>query len=140
MSRNNKLKVLGEVQKILGVDDANLEKLPQLVRSLVQAAATEPCLVAFSFDLRTGRLRQIAASRVPQVPEAYARIAQVTTGVAQQFQNIALEVAKHVGETQGVGGSQETYQNDESRTGPSPGGHEVGEVASARGSPGDSNK
>jgi len=128
VSKNERLKILGDIQDLLGIADTDLAKLPQMVRGLLQTAASPPCLVAFAFDPRTGQLRQVAVSRVPQVPEAYAGIAQAATHVAQQFQNIALEVAKHVGESDRMEQDGSSRLGDERGTGSGRDGHEVGQV------------
>ena len=104
LNKAERLRVLTEVQQVLGLSDDRLAQLPQIVRELAQTAVMEPCLVAFVFQPNTGQLRQVAMSRVPQTPDAYATLSRVTAGLAQQFQNLALEVAKNVaGKQESVG-------------------------------------
>ena len=128
-SQNAKLKILDDVQKLLGVDDDNVKQIPDIVRTLLQTATREPCLVAFAFDITTGQMKQVALSNVPRAPEAYTRVAQASMFVAQQFQNIAVEVAKHVGEQGGVAESKQPRENAERRDGPGAERHGVGQVA-----------
>ena len=122
-----KLKVLSEIQKIFNVGDKDIEKIPEAITRLAQAASVSPCLVAFVFDPMTGQLKQVATSQLPQTPEVYGLVARVITGLAQQFQNIAVEVAKNVArpkETR-VGEDVPTSNNNKSRDGPSSEGHGV---------------
>ena len=109
MTRASKLQLLTEVQKILNLSDENLEKLPLVIQALTQP----PVVVTFAFDATTGQLRQVATSNLPMVPEAYQLVAQVATNVSQQFQNIALEVAKHVANKGNVGEDSSPHRSNE---------------------------
>ena len=91
--------VVREIQALLGQQDGDVGELPQIIRELLEAVVRNPCIVAFAFDPASGQLRQVATSTVPQIPEAYSAIAQVTMRVSQQFQEVALEVAKNAHST-----------------------------------------
>lgn len=128
-SRKSMLRILDEVMEVLQFDPDNMERLPELVATLAQHAVP-PCVVSFAFNPVNGKLLQVALSNVPATAKNYQALSQVTTELAQQFQNVALEVTKNaVAEEKRVGGGASGSQDDEPRVGPGPEGHGVGEVA-----------
>ena len=127
-TRTTKLKLLKEIQDLLRVKEEDLGRLPDIIRHLLNAASVS-CLVAFSFDPKTSEIRQVALSSVPRIPEAYSKVAQAATTLSQQFQNIAVEVAKHVGEQGRVARTERPREDDERGDGPGAERHGVGEVA-----------
>jgi len=136
-TKAEKLRVLDEVQQLLGMKDEDIARVPEAIKALLQQVAVEPCLVSFAFNPLTGKLQQLAMSTVPQVPEAYHAVAQVTTRVAQQFSNIAMEVAKRVGQEGRMAEGDGPRGGDELGAGVSPDGPEVGQVSVGDGGPGD---
>ena len=148
MTEELRLEVLEEIQKLLGVEDVDIQDIPKIVQALIQSVRTPPCLVAFAFDPSTGQLRQVSLSAVPRTAEAYHAIAQVTTKVSQQFSDIAMEAAKNVGQAQGMGKpmsahrgtepgngtSRERCREDRQSNGNSGDGPQVGEEAPVVGS------
>jgi len=140
-SRKSKLRILDEVLEVLQLDPDNMERLPALVATLAQRATTQPVVVCFAFDPIDGKLLQVALSSVPATAKNYQALSKVTTELAQQFQNVALEVAKNaVAEEKRVGGGTPGGQDDEPRVGPGPEGHGVGEMAPPGPGAGNSNE
>ena len=137
MTKAERLRVLGEVQALLGVKDEDIARIPEVVKTILQRVAVPPCLLAFAFDPTSGQLKQIALSEVPKDPDAYHAVAQVTTQVAQRFSNIAMEVAKRVGQESRVAEGSVPCGSDELGAGAGPDGPEVGQVPAGDGSPGD---
>ena len=127
MNKMQAMRVLGEVQQVLGLEEKDVERIPQIVRLLAQMG-TELSIVAFAFHPATRQVRQVAVSQVPPIPEAYQVLSQVTGFVAQQFQNLAVEVAKNVGQQQGVEGTEGARENAERGDGRGPEGPGVDKV------------
>ena len=128
MNKTQAMRVLGEVQQVLGLEEKDVERIPQIVRLLAQMG-TELSIVAFAFHPATRQVRQVAVSQVPPIPEAYQVLSQVTGFVAQQFQNLAVEVAKkNVGQQSGVEGTEGARENAERGDGRGPEGPRVGKV------------
>lgn len=122
MNREEKLNVLGKVQRMFGVQDDQLGELPDYIAKTVQMASAAPVVVTFAFNPANGKIVQIALSAVPNKPEVYNVLSQVTTQVAQQFSNLALEAAKNVGEKDRVGEDTRPHRDDEHGTGECPEG------------------
>ena len=89
--RAEKVQVVDQIMEILGEEDHN--KLPNIIRMLIEHVQTPPCLVSFVFDVRTNQLKQVAISEVPKDPRAYQKVSQVTAQLAQQFSNVSVQLA-----------------------------------------------
>ena len=101
-TKAEKLRLLGEIQKMFGVKDEDIATLPEQINTFIGRVAVQPCIVAFAFNPITLQLSQVATSEIPREARAYQAAAQVTSRVAQQLSNIAMEVATDVGKQERV--------------------------------------
>jgi hypothetical protein len=90
--RAEKEQVINKLVEVLNIEDYH--DLVGIVQSMLQVLSTPPTLVSFAFDMRTGQVQQVASSQIPNTPEAYQALSQVTASLAQRMGNTALEVAK----------------------------------------------
>ena len=102
VTKAEKLRLLGEIQKMFGVKDEDIATLPEQLKTFIERLAAPPCVVAFAFNPITQQLSQVATSEIPREARAYQAVAQVTSRVAQQLSNIAMEVATDVGKQERV--------------------------------------
>lgn len=110
-TKAEKLRMLGEIQKLFGVADKDVDTLPERVETCIRETSVAPCLVTFAFNPVTLQLKQIAVSELPRDAKAYQIVAQVTARVAQQFTNIAMEVATDVGKQERVEGPMQQSED-----------------------------
>lgn len=131
-SRNEKLRILEQVQKILGIENDSLDMLPNIIQAMVRSLTQPPILVSFAYDATTGQFRQVATSRLPQVPEAYQAVSEAASKFAQTYNQLAVEVSKRVALDNEQGRVDEGVpkcNENERGVGSRSEGHGVGEVA-----------
>lgn len=90
--KQTKARLVEDMCMSIGLPQAQMEKLPEILTDLVRRATTPPCVVTFAFSPGTGQLLQISVSEFLKTPQAYAMLADTTMTVAQQFQRQMREV------------------------------------------------
>jgi NADPH-dependent glutamate synthase beta subunit-like oxidoreductase len=79
----------GKIAKKFGVTEDKLEKV---VDDLV--AGNSPVLISFCFNPANGQIEQVAVSQVEMLADNYNALSKICARMADNFQNIALQLAK----------------------------------------------
>ena len=89
MNVRDKAKVMTETCKMLNLPtDEQMAKLPEIIGTLIQ----QPVMVSFCFNPVTGLLLQVAVSNLEPSALVYSQLAQVTRGVAEQYQDLSIQM------------------------------------------------
>ena len=109
--------VLEQVQRLLGVADKDAKQIPAAVQQLIHIATAPPWVLTVVIDPTTKGVRQVITSPLPEDPDAYFVLSHALNSVAERLQVRAVEVAKNVGQKNGVAKCDETPGDAQQRDG-----------------------
>lgn len=117
MNRSEKLKILQEIQENLDVSDENLNTLPAAIRQMVTRLLVAPGVVSIVFSPLDFTVQQVVNSDLPRDAEVLSKVANALLFVAEQYNKLALEVAKNDSKEEGLEQNPIPPGDDEPRDG-----------------------
>jgi predicted Zn-dependent protease with MMP-like domain len=79
----------GKIAHKFGVTEDKLEEVIDVL-----AAGNSPIIVSFAFNPSNGQIEQVALSQVEMLADNYNALSKICARMADNFQNIALQLAK----------------------------------------------
>ncbi len=114
MNKSEKLKILQEIQENLDVSDENLNTLPAAIRQMVTRLVVPPGVVSIVFSPLDFTVQQVVNSDLPRDAGVLSKVAKAILFVAEQYNQLALEVAKNDSKKERMDEDAKTSGSDES--------------------------
>ncbi len=117
MNKSDKLKVLQEIQENLEVSDDDLSTLPAAIRQMITRLMVAPGVISIVFSPLDFSVLQVVNSDLPRDAGVLSKVAKAILFVAEQYNQLALEVAKNDSKKEGLDQSPAPSGGDEPRDG-----------------------
>lgn len=114
VNKSEKLKVLQEIQENLEVSEENLNTLPSAIRQMVTRLVVPPGVVSIVFSPLDFTVQQVVNSDLPRDAGVLSKVAKAILFVAEQYNQLALEVAKNDSKKERMDEDAKTSGSDES--------------------------